>query len=367
MTAPGSESVALEGLRPSSPEEVSGLLRESAAQGRRLLVRGGGTRLGIANVAAPADAALDLRDLRGVFELDPEEGVVHVAAGTALSVVAAEAHAAGFELPLDPPGAAATVGGSLAAAAPGPRFPLARDAVLGLGVVLATGEITRNGGRVVKNVTGYDLAKLHIGAFGGLGVIVSAWLRLRPKPERVCVLARKDESLARVLEVSRLATARAAAFEDGVLILELAGDEPAVEADRARVPDLEEWGDPALEALRVAQDAPVRVRTRVAALRSRIADASVPLREAGARILSYPGSGLLYAAFDREEGALEATQAAARVGGGPWRLERAPDAMRATVDVFGELDAAQLKLHRALKEQYDPAGILNAGRCAGRT
>ncbi|MDJ0787411.1 MAG: FAD-binding protein [Myxococcota bacterium] len=351
-------------LRPGSAEQVSEILRESSGLRRTLWIRGGGTRLGIANPAPPPDAWLDLRDLRGVFELDAEEGVAHVAAGTSLNLVAAEAHAAGFELPLDPPGPTSTLGGCLAAAAVGPRFPRPRDAVLGLGVALATGEISHCGGRVVKNVTGYDVAKLHVGGFGSLGVIVSAWLRLRPLPERVLVLARKDETLERVLAVSRLSTARAAAFEDGALVLELAGDAAAVEADRERLPDLEEWGDGALEAVRSAQEAPARVRTRVASLPTRIVDASVPLRDAGARILCYPGSGLLLACFDREEGALEATRQSARIGGGPFRVEQAPDDLLENVDVFGDL-SEQLPLHRALKDRFDPARILNPGRFVG--
>ena len=114
-----------------------------------------------ATVSATCDRARPLRDVREALA------------------------ASGWELSLDPPGRDSTVGGCLAAASVGPRalgLGLPRDQVLGLTVSLASGERVRCGGRVVKNVTGYDLNKLYTGSFGSLGVIESAWLRLRAAP-----------------------------------------------------------------------------------------------------------------------------------------------------------------------------------------
>ena len=232
----------LEGVAPCAtlhPGDAPALARAVgalAASGLAALVRGGGTHMQLGNPPRRADVVLSTRRLAGVLAFDPGEGVCRVAAGTPLEALRAEVNAGGWELPLDPPGQGSTVGGALAAAAIGPRalgFGLPRDLVLGLDVVLADGTPTRCGGRVVKNVTGYDLAKLYTGSLGTLGVIAAAWLRLRPRPERVLVmeapLAGVDAALGQGLAAARLASARAAALElapggAARLVVELAGD-----------------------------------------------------------------------------------------------------------------------------------------------
>ena len=144
----------------------------------------GGTRVVLGNPPLRADVRLDLGALRGVLELDRSEGVCHVRGATPLSELREALAGTGWEVPLDVSDAS-TVGGALACNAVGPRTHgqgLPRDVVLGLSIAHASGKRTRCGGRVVKNVTGYDLNKLYTGSFGTLGVIVSAWLRLRPRP-----------------------------------------------------------------------------------------------------------------------------------------------------------------------------------------
>jgi glycolate oxidase FAD binding subunit len=268
--------------------------------------------------------------------------------------------------------------------------------VLGLEVALATGERTRCGGRVVKNVTGYDLMKLHVGAFGSLGVIASAWVRLRPRPEATWTgaapLAPGERGLADALAAARLATARAAVFAgaglapevvagaDGarpLLLVELAGDAPAVEADRGRLAERVEVAPAppgSVGRARAAQDGPAAgVRVRVAALPTRLPAAAAALAAGGARLLAHPGRGLVWGLFELAPGAgpaearlaLDAAARAARAGGGPLLVEAAPAAVRAATDVFGELGPL-LGLHRALKERFDPHGTLNPGRFAGR-
>jgi glycolate oxidase FAD binding subunit len=263
--------------------------------------------------------------------------------------------------------------------------------VLGLGVVLASGERIRCGGRVVKNVTGYDLAKLFVGSYGTLGIIEWAWLRLRPASEstRVCVaaLGRDAEADSVALTAARRPTVRVAAVVDAALVpgpvsagaaralvVELAGDAAAVEQDAAALGDLAgafTADASAVEALHAAQAAgPLRVR--VAALPSLLAAAAELLRAGGGAVLAYPARGLLWARFDLEgpddergaERALRAAKEAARAAHGVCLLEAAPLAARVGREVFsGAL--ATLALERAVKRQYDPAGILNPGRFVG--
>jgi glycolate oxidase FAD binding subunit len=367
-------------LRPRSGEALGEALRLLGEEKLPALVRGGGSRLASANAPCRARVLLETAELAFPPEIDAEEGVMRCAAGSRLAALGEALAGSGWELPLDPPGRASTLGGALAAAAVGPRFAQPRDAVLGLGVALANGERIRCGGRVVKNVTGYDLAKLFVGSFGTLGVIEWAWLRLRPVPEetRTCVapLGLAAEHDAAALAAARRPTVRAAALADAPrwLVLELAGDAAAVAADaealeRANGAIPFEAG--ALEQVRAAQAAgPLRVR--IAALPTRLPAAALLLRDAGGELLVHPARGLAWARFpleapDDERGvdrALRAATTAAAEAGGARRIEEAPVAAREGREVFGG-GAATLALERALKHQYDPASLLNPGRFAG--
>ncbi|MEN8182926.1 MAG: FAD-binding oxidoreductase [Myxococcota bacterium] len=391
----------MEGVAPSvtlEPDEgvaLAAALRILAGRRRAVLVRGGGSRLGLGNPATRADAFLSTRRLAGILELDAEEGVVHVRAGTPLATLRAAAVEAGWELPLDPPGAGSSVGGVLAIAALGPRalgHGRVRDVVLGLEVVLGSGERTRCGGRVVKNVTGYDLQKLYAGSFGTLAVIEAAWLRLRPRPERVALWAARlgpgQDPLALGLEVARGAAARAVAVLDpglasglpgvevsagsALLVVELAGGEPVVEQRgselRARLGAEPAKGE-LLDGVRERQGGRVGeagLLLRVDALAPRLPAAARALGEAGGSVLAYPGLGLLYADFEvaAVEPALAAAREAASRGGGGWRIEAAPLELRREHEVFGDPPEA-LAVMRALKDRYDPAGVLNPGRFLG--
>ncbi|MGI9591971.1 MAG: FAD-binding oxidoreductase, partial [Myxococcota bacterium] len=179
-------------LRPADGEALARVLSALGQAGLAAVLRGAGSHLGLGNPPRGAELFLSLERLPGVDELDEVEGICHVASGTPLSTLREKLATTAWELPLDVPG---TLGGCLAAARIGPRslgFGLPRDVVLGLEVALGSGQRTRCGGRVVKNVTGYDLAKLYIGSLGSLGGIEGAWLRLRPRP--ACVRALELEA-----------------------------------------------------------------------------------------------------------------------------------------------------------------------------
>ena len=391
------EPMALEGLsveatlRPGDGDDLSRVLAILSERKLPVVVRGGGTRMGLGNPPRDARLLLSTERLSGIEEFDAVDGVVRVRAGTPLSEIAKTVEAEGWELPLDPPGAAATLGGVVATNATGPRVPrfgAPRRALLGLDVVLATGEPTSCGARVVKNVTGYDMAKLYAGSFGILGVILAAWLRVRPKPRAVktAVVAFEGRDLARsagiAVAASRRETARVAALVTGApatelgappvsggasaLVVEYAGDEPAVERDLARL--LAEAGgrEVAEESRLVGRlrdlQASGTVRARIAALPSEVPRILESLSQAELGTITYPDAGFVYAIG----GDVAATGAIGEAAGGSDLLyEALPLDARRERDVFGPAGAAG-KIAASLKQRFDPAGILNPGRFQGR-
>jgi glycolate oxidase FAD binding subunit len=366
-------------------------------------ILGAGTKAWLGNPLRGARLLISTLGLAGIDELDEADGVVRVGAGTSLEALAAAARTAGWASPIDAPGRGGTVGGALASALAGPRRPgfgPARDAVLGLDTVLAHGALTRCGARVVKNVTGYDLAKLYVGSLGTLGVIERAWLRLRVVPERAHVLHAAlddDGAIDFALVVARRPTARAvalvseslAAAAPGLgdpprggarwrLVVELAGDAVAVERDAAWLGaerKAEQAPDAAIEALRGLQThvAPIGVRVRLHVLPSALASTGAVLERGGARLLVQPVPGVVTACFeagmddgedpwwlDRVLGVVDEARTAAR---GEAVVEALPAWAQGRRDVFG--GASGLSLMRSLKRRFDPNGILNPGRFAG--
>jgi glycolate oxidase FAD binding subunit len=378
-------------VEPRSADEVSQCTRALAEAGGAAIVRGGGNRIGIGNPPARADVVLSTRALAGIEELDSEDGVCRARAGTQLTELRAAANAAGWELPFDAPGEGATLGGVLAAAEPGPRaqgYGAPRDVVLGLDVVLGSGVITRCGARVVKNVTGYDLQKLYTGSRGALGVITAAWIRLRARPERVCVLAGElgvgDEASALAISAARRTTCRAALLAHAgdaravvqSLVLELAGSEAAVERDArelARELGLRAADVRALDALRrrsLAHNA--ALAARVPLLPAQLAAAQRALCATGAASVAWLGQGFALAEWSpsaRERaGDAEIARVCAelaRAARGAAVMRRAPPDWKRERDVFG-LSAGEVALTRGVKQRFDPARVLAPGRLAGR-
>jgi glycolate oxidase FAD binding subunit len=388
-------------LAPSDEEALARSIAVLAAREIGVIVRGGGTRDAFGNTAQRARVVLSTKRLSSVIEVDAEEGVARALAGTPLGELREAVDAAGWALPFDPPGLHTTLGGTLAAAAIGPRhlgFGPPRDLVLGMDVVLGDGVRTRCGGRVVKNVTGYDLMKLQVGAHGSFGVISAAWLRLRPKPECERVLAialdESGDAMAHAVAAARLPTARVCALVDAnfgfvvestraprtgwLLIVEVAGDEAAVARDGARLCADLGAGDATrgvIERVRSLQGenfAPAGLRFRLSILPSRLDRVLRELACADAALLVYPGSGLVFARIALGgtadgigvERAWQAMRSAARAGSGDVVLEAAPEWAKVARDVHGDATDAW-RLARALKARFDPAGILNPGRYVG--
>lgn len=388
-------------LEPADDASLARSVATLAERGLGAIVRGGGTRIGFGNAPRGARVLLSTQRIAGVLEVDAEEGVARARAGTPLAELRDAVDDAGWLLPFDAPGARTTLGGVLATAAIGPRhlgFGRARDLVLGMDVVLGDGARTRCGGRVVKNVTGYDLMKLQIGAHGAFGVIASAWLRLKPRPECERTLSASIDgdaaSIARSVDAARLSSARACALVDSnfgfvvepsratttgwLLVAELAGDEAAVARDAARLAselgaaDASAGAIARLRSLQGENFGPAGLRFRVSALPSRLPAVFAALAPADAALLVYPGAGFVIARIALDtvadtagvERAWLAMRTAARAGGGSVVLEAAPPWAKIARDVFGDA-SDEWRLARALKARFDPAGTLNPGRYVG--
>ncbi len=165
-----------------SEESLAAVLRE----GRPVHAVGSGTKRHHGPAPAADAVEVRLRRLDRITAHEPGDLVVTAQAGVLLADLQAELARHGQWLPIDPPYGEATVGGILAANSSGPRrlgYGTMRDHLIGLRVLGADGVATKSGGRVVKNVTGYDVHKLHVGAFGTLGIIVEANFKVRPRPE----------------------------------------------------------------------------------------------------------------------------------------------------------------------------------------
>jgi glycolate oxidase FAD binding subunit len=172
---------------PTSTQEAAGLLRAAATAGLAVVPRGAGTGFGWGAPPSRCDLVVDLRAMDQVIEHEAGDLVVRVQAGMTIGQLASALASAGQELALDVP-ADATVGGVVATGTTGPRrlrYGAPRDLLIGLTVVRADGVIARSGGKVVKNVAGYDIGKLFAGSHGTLGLITEATFRLHPRPAAV--------------------------------------------------------------------------------------------------------------------------------------------------------------------------------------
>lgn len=242
--------------------DVADAIRVAAARGTPLRIRAGGGWLDAGRPIAPATDILDVRALQGIVEYTPGDLTITVRGATTLAEIDEATRAHGQWLPLDPFGAPTdTVGATLATASYGPLAAsqgLPRDLALGVEFVDGRGVVVRGGGRVVKNVAGFDLVRLTIGAWGTLGVITEATLRLRARPAHVATLAlpapRTAQALATLLHTLRGAALTALACElvdaalahrlgaghgdDDVVLVRLAGNPAGLSAQRALLTSL---------------------------------------------------------------------------------------------------------------------------------
>jgi glycolate oxidase FAD binding subunit len=380
-------------IRPADADACARAVSESAAASRSLRVRGAGTKDYLGEVL-PTDAVLDTTALAGVVAHVPADLTVTVAAGTRFADVRSALAKAGQFLPLDPPHAeAATIGGIVAANSTGfwrARYGGVRDLLIGTTAVLGDGTIAHSGGRVVKNVAGYDLNKLFVGSLGTLGVLVECTFKVLPQPAASAGahahFARSADAFAAADAVARTSARPAALAISGgpegtwELLLQANGDPAAVartidllaQSARARGAKAQPFeGVPTVlatlnelsgnaDGLVVRAALPLAAQPAFAAAAARL--------EAFAQLVADAASGIVRVVLRGDDARVldgaDALLAAARVCGGSARTERRPDSLRARLRAWGDAEPAGLFLMRRLKEAFDPQGILEPGRSA---
>ncbi len=234
---------------PETTEEVAAVCQLAHGEGWRIRIEGRGTWL---LPDAPADLVLTLRAMDRMGEVSPSDLVATAPAGVTIETIRRHLAEEGMWLAMDPPGRPDRTLGSIAATATAGPLRLAmgpvRDQVLGATFVTGDGRIVQAGGRVVKNVAGYDLTKLHIGGFGGFGILTELHLRLRSLPRADTTLVARgsrDSLLAlsrAILEIPlapsalELLSPALAADPDWVLAVRFLGPDPSVQGDMRMLP-----------------------------------------------------------------------------------------------------------------------------------
>ena len=367
-------------IRATNEAEVVEAIRGANERGEAIVVSGGATRLGVGDPPARYDLALDLSALRGIVEYEPGDLVVTVRAGTTLAELAEALAPRGQRWPVEPGlPERATVGGTLASAAGGPsrlRYFHPRDWVIGARVVLGDGTPVRSGGRVVKNVTGYDLTRLWSGTFGTLVAIVELTLKLTAVPERtVSLLA--DVDVPAALETANELHASGLPL-DGLAVI--TGEKVGALGARGEAALLVRLTGPATAVRRLGREIRERVRChdvandvwdRVAALplqakwTARVAwpaATSPAIQFAGYDAVIYPANSTAYLLRSIDRATFGKVRASLEAVGGLAVLERASAEYKR--DAGGAWGAPRVPpgIARALKERFDPRGVLAPGR-----
>ncbi|GBD31569.1 putative FAD-linked oxidoreductase [bacterium HR33] len=365
---------------PRTEEGVAAVLATASSEGWRVRVEGSAHWI---PADAPADLAISTRSLAGVVNLDPPDLVATVQAGILWDELRQKLADHGVWVAQDPPGAHRTLGSIVATASSGPLrtgFGNLREHVLGLTLVTGEGRIIRPGGRVVKNVAGFDLVKLATGSFGAFGIITSLNLRLRAVPQADLTLAVRGNRDALTREALALMEqgATPAAMEllgeelslgDGwILAIRLIGSWAAVDADRQSIaavltlPTSELKGDPARQFWRLwlERQAQSPITLRLGTLPSAMDEALDLLAhhlEGGTVAASIPAGSIRWsgtAPADR----IRVLRHAAAQREMPVTVERAPWDLRHTLGHFGAYREGVGRITKALRRTFDPAGVL---------
>ncbi len=391
---------------PATTEQASAVMRAAAALGLAVIPRGAGTKLHWGYPPERADLVLDLTRLDQVVEHAAGDLVVTVQAGVRLEHLASVLAEAGQRLALDcaarplpsGPATAGTIGGVLAAGAAGPlrlRYGTPRDLLIGITIVRADGTIARSGGKVVKNVAGYDLGKLFAGSRGTLGLITQATFRLHPIPAAAAYVIVSCDSAA---ACARLVSAALAAAVSPVaaelhlaslagpceLAVALEGDHDGVAQRSGMLADLMAVQETSHVAAVASQPpawwgsaggAPqegtlIQVAFWPGKLGSVLTGIAAAAERAGLDpvLRGSAGSGVLHLSVPRSAdparvAGLVASLRAALHDRGSAVVQHAPPPVRDLVDLFGPVPS--LNLMRAVKQQFDPDRVLSPGRFAG--
>lgn len=410
---------------PAGTDEASTLLATAAEHGLAVVPRGSGTRIGWGAPPRRCDLIIDTQRLNQVIEHAAGDLVARVQAGVTLGQLARVLGAAGQQLALDPPpalatgngsaAAAPTIGGMLATGTAGPRrlrYGTPRDLVIGITVVRPGGTVAKSGGKVVKNVAGYDLGKLYAGSYGTLGLITEAVFRLHPVPAATLFVtagyadtaaASQAVAAAAGTDLAPVAVEIDRPGRDGLVRVAvlLEGDPDGVAERAAALRDVlgagtassasaPPWWGSARPARLVtgphgpAEPTVLRVSFWAAALPGVLAAIGTAGQEAGLdpAVNGSAAAGVLHVVLGGDAGPAATAQFVAGLRDGLDRgLDRefaggegppsrasavvltAPAAVRDTVDMWGPVPS--LSLMRAVKEQFDPGYLMAPGRFAG--
>lgn len=401
---------------PRSTHEIQEVLSYAADSALSVIPAGSGTKLGVGNPPDKVDLILSTSRLDQVLEYEPGDLTVTVEAGIRLAALQAKLAEHGQYLPLDPPYAdRCTIGGITATNASGPsrfRYGSARDRVLGMRVVQSSGTVIKSGGKVVKNVAGYDLNKLYLGSFGTLGVITEVSLKLQPLPEieRTILLTFADVgeavNVASEISGSQLLPTSLNLFLNGVPITD--SPEPCLLIGLDGPPETVEWQIDTVKTV-AQQNGAIGVELYEGQRQQELQGAARAFPEGGAatptvvcranlrmtdvggfintaleanesapwrmRATGLMGNGVVYLAFSEfPNGDVPAEHVANTVAtlreaatnvGGNLIVEAAPTALKRQIDVWGSVGRS-FELMKSIKTKLDPIGLLNIGRFVGR-
>ncbi|HLV99771.1 MAG TPA: FAD-binding oxidoreductase [Ktedonobacterales bacterium] len=400
---------------PASVEDVAALLKLAGEQQLAVLPVGGSTELTLGQPPERYDLAICTARLNALLEHEAADLTCSVQAGMTLADLQQRLATKGQFLALDPPNnEQATIGGILAANASGPqrlRYGAARDLVIGLRVVLGDGTIARSGGKVVKNVAGYDLNKLYIGSLGTLGIIVEANFKLIPRPEHEETLLIAFENASAAMETV-IALLSSVVTPTALELLDPAAQQSLPEQARAMLPgpayllatsfssvakavtrqladsraiatshagsprgNLEGTAhDTFWAAVRARQIGPVvcKVSLLINDVAPFLAEAQTICQEQQleSSAIAHAGSGVIYLqlgpadALDRLAAAIGKLRNLALQDKGSLVITHAPTALKAQINVWGEA-RPDLRLMGTLKRKFDPADTLVKGRFVG--
>ncbi|MEV0428625.1 FAD-binding oxidoreductase [Micromonospora sp. NPDC050495] len=377
---------------PRDTAQAAAVLRAAAGLELAVTVRGGGTKQDWGNPPRRLDLILDTTALAGVVEHAAGDLITVVRAGTALDLLASTLAGAGQQLAVDPPVAGGTVGGAVATNTAGPRrllYGTPRDLLIGVTLVRADGVVARAGGKVVKNVAGYDLGKLVAGAYGTLGLITECAFRLHPLPAAAAYVSRTVDDPA---AAGRLAAAvRAGQLVPAGLEVDAPHDGPAtvtvlIEGTRAGVAARAAAARRLLGAGATSTDRPpggwgslpwtaggtgLKLTAALSGVPRLLADARAAAERHGLPLAlrGSAGVGVLYAGLpgtadpDRVAALVDTVRTATAAVAGHTVVVTAPPAVRARVDLWGPVDG--LALMRRIKQRFDPDARLAPGRFVG--
>ena len=396
-------------LKPRDGKDVEDAVRWALADGKTLEVAGRGSKRALGR-PSQSDLTLDLSALAGVTLYEPEELVLSAKAGTPIAEIETLVASKGQELAFEPmdygpvlggAAAAGTLGGALAANLSGPRrikAGAARDHFLGVTAVSGRGETFKSGGRVVKNVTGYDLCKLLAGSFGTLAAMTEVTIKTLPKAETeatLTVLGLDDAAAVRAMTAAMASScdvsgaahlpaapaARMAHADKPVTAFRIEGVAPSVSHRKHMLEALlqslgtlvmwDEEGSRAFwqgvrDAAPFATDqpdgAPVLGRISTAPTRGAELAAAIAAQAEAEFFYDWAGGLIWLALPGSDDAGAGIVRGAVAKRGGHATLVRAPAAVRAAVGVFEPQDSALGGLSRRVKESFDPKGVLNPGR-----